>query len=193
MAEADVIRIVIEPMQLLFGEFGTDDADLIVKTYVRQFEKFDSRVLAETWDAVVADFMPSKRQPWPPIALIRKTAERVTEDHALASERMAPKNQPANPAWSPDAFRIANRLICSDLGRIAAREGWITQLHDYCRKARSMPDASAIARLKRQARLFEEAYTQVCRGDGGMLSASLLKLGDSMLARRDELAAKTDD
>jgi hypothetical protein len=191
MAAHDVDTIIIGPMVRMFGEYGTDDADLVIATYVRQFERFDAAVLAEAWDRTVADFMPSRRQAWPSVALIRKHAERVAEEVAAKAERHAPKNQ-QDSAWSPDAFAAADRLIRSPMGRAAAREGWITQLHDYCRRARSLPDASAIARLKREARLFDDAYGDVCRGNGGMLSGSLRKLGETFLRRRDELAAKVD-
>lgn len=191
MAAHDVNTIVIDPMVRMFGDYGTDDMDLVIATYVRQFEAFDAAVLREAWDRVVADFMPSRRQTWPPVALIRKHAERVAEEVAAKAERHAPKNQ-QDSAWSPDAFAAADRLIRSPMGRAAAREGWITQLHDYCRRARSLPDASAIAGLKREARLFDDAYGDVCRGNGGMLSGSLRKLGETFLRRRDELAAKVD-
>jgi len=189
MAEHDVHSIVIEPMVRMFGEYGTDDADLVIATYVRQFEKFDAAVLREAWDRTVADFMPSRRQTWPPVALIRKHAERVGEEHAAKAERhRAPSH--GDPAWSPEAFAAADRLIRSPMGREAAREGWITQLHDYGRRARSLPDASGVARLKREARLFEEAYGQICRGEGlPSLNAALRSLGETFLYRRDQLAA----
>lgn len=187
MAERDVHRIVIEPMIRMFGEHGTDDADLVIATYVRQFEKFDGDVLREAWDRTVADFMPSRRQTWPPVALLRKHAERVAEEIGARRERHT--SQPKDLAWSQEAIAAANRLIQSEMGRQAAREGWITQLHDYCRGARSLPDASMVYRLQSAARKFETAYQEVAKGNGGTLSAALLRLGDTMLARRDELAA----
>lgn len=188
MAERDVHALVIEPMIRIFGEYGTDDADLVIATYVRQFAKFDAVVLSQAWDRTVADFMPSRRQTWPPVALIRKHAERVGEECAAKAERQRPRTE-HDPAWSAEAFAAADRLIRSPMGREAAREGWITQLHDWCRRARQLPDAGAVARLKREARLFEDAYGVTCRGEAGTLSGALRRLGDTFLARRDQLAA----
>lgn len=192
MAAHDVTSIIIEPMTRMFGDYGTDDMDLVIATYVRQFEKFDAAVLREAWDRTVADFMPSRRQMWPAVALIRKHAERVAEDMAAASERRSVPNQ-FSPEWSHAAFAAADRLIRSPMGREAAREGWISHLHDYCRRARSLPDASTVASMRRNARLFEESYTACCQGRGGLLTDALRKLGESMLARRDQLAAMTTD
>ena len=88
MAAHDVDTIIIGPMVRMFGEYGTDDADLVIATYVRQFERFDAAVLAEAWDRTVADFMPSRRQAWPSVALIRKHAERVAEEVAAKAEKI---------------------------------------------------------------------------------------------------------
>lgn len=119
-----------------------------------------------------------------------KPAEVIEVCEAIAAERVVPEvNAASNGPWSSAAYTEANRLINSPMGREAAKEGWIGQLHDYCREHRKLPNASRVADLKREARLFDEAYSACCAGKGGTLNDALKKLGESFLTNRDRLAA----
>lgn len=119
-----------------------------------------------------------------------KPAEVIEVCEQIAAERAKPQpNEASRGPWSGDAFRDANRLINSPMGKEAAKDGWIGQLHDFCREARKLPNASQIAHLKREAKLFDEAYSACCAGKGGTLNDALKKLGESFLENRNRLAA----
>ncbi len=99
-----------------------------------------------------------------------------------------PPEGPKYPEWSREARAAADRLIVSDMGRLAADDGWALALHDFCRQTRRLPNATEQHRLKRTSTAFDEAYAECCRGDGGVLGASLKRLGDAMLRRRESYA-----
>lgn len=88
------------------------------------------------------------------------------------------------PDWSPEAIRIADGLMNSQIGREAARGGWSLGLHDFCRKTGRLPTQREIPDIRIGSRQFDEAYAKCCSGEAGVCSAALKKLGDSMLERR---------
>lgn len=109
------------------------------------------------------------------------------EDH-LASQSEKTPIGPKHPEWQPAAKARADRLIQSEMGRKAAREGWILSLHDYCRKHNELPPYTEVSRLKEMARGFEEAYSACCRGDGGTFNDSLRAYGEKFLKKREKYA-----
>lgn len=100
--------------------------------------------------------------------------------------------------------RLADELVMGELGRKAAREGWIVGLHDYIRDRGRMPDDGQIRKLKAASESVpgaldacvigmtkapekldgKEGFRQI---DGRDLAAELRKLGLSMLDRRQKL------
>ena len=94
------------------------------------------------------------------------------------------------PAASHDwdaRTKLAMDLCKTPQGRQAAQEGWIQQLYDYCRKKGAAPTAPAeIAELKREAKLFDEAYARCVKG-GWPYAAGLEKLGAKILKSREDL------
>lgn len=179
-------NILLERLVVVYGEPDSSDPAAYLRELSKLLAKFSDATLERAGDHVLATHR-GRMFPTP--------SECVVACETVLAEQIdsKPPEGQRHPEWSDAAFRIADRLICSPMGRDAAREGWITQLHDYCRKARQMPDAGTIAALKREARLFEESYGQVCRGEGlPALNASLRKLGEKFLERRDQLAAGAD-
>jgi len=119
-----------------------------------------------------------------------KPAEVIEVCEAIVAER-APKGAtpPVNLFFTGEAFRAANRLIRSEMGKEAARDGWIGQLHDFCRENARLPKGFEISKLKTEAKLFDQAYSACCAGKGGTLNTALKKLGETFLAKRNDLAA----
>lgn len=143
---------------------------------------FGPEALERAASALLRTHVPSNAKPWPSPAEICKAC-------ADAQEALAPpRTEEAYPDWSKEALREAYRLIKSPLGEDAARGGWILSLWDFCRKQRRLPQRHEIPILKQNAEDFNEAYGEANRWDGGTLSRALVKLGDSMLARRQALA-----
>lgn len=51
--------------------------------------------------------------------------------------------------WSAERAALADELICCDMGRTAAREGWIIGMHDFCREAGRAPDIHEAREIRR--------------------------------------------
>lgn len=105
---------------------------------------------------------------------------------ADAREEVAP-SKPLDkakwPEWEPEAIEAADRLICSDLGREAAKNGWVSGLHDFCRKNRRLPIGREVAECRESSRGFDESYRNSVHMRNGLGNA-LVELGNSMLANR---------
>jgi len=84
-------------------------------------------------------------------------------------------------------IKLADDLIQCGLGKLAAREYWILSLHDFAREHRRLPVGPEIERCRSDAAGFDRAYEDCLRGNGGALGAALIGLGESMLARRQQL------
>lgn len=84
---------------------------------------------------------------------------------------------------------LAYKLIRTEMGRQAAREGWILGLFDFIETRGRMPKGEPeVWTLRESAKGLDEAYDECVRG-GWEFAEPLRKLGDSMLERRNKLAA----
>jgi hypothetical protein len=168
----------IAHMMGVYGSPNTLDDDIFLAATRKALAGWRGDILAEAAERIV------KTHKWFP-----KPAEVIDVCEAIAAGRTTNADPTErNRDWTADALKTADRLIQSDMGRTAAAEGWITQLHDYARKHRSLPKPSVVHRLKHDARDFEAAYADVCAGRGGVLETALKKLGETMLAKRVQLA-----
>lgn len=85
--------------------------------------------------------------------------------------------------------KLAYGLIRSDMGRRAAEEGWILGLFEFIETRGRLPSGEPeIWTLRESARGLDDAYAECARG-GWDYAEPLRKLGDSMLERRNKLAA----
>ena len=94
--------------------------------------------------------------------------------------------------------RLADTLVKCDLGRRAAREGWLGAMHAYAVKNGRLPRENEFGAVKQQAREFDQAYADVVRGEYvaaktgevqkmNNLRPILEKLGSNMLSNRQDL------
>lgn len=113
-------------------------------------------------------------------------------DTRAAKSETVPET-PVDPQWSNASFAIADRLIKTPMGRVAATEGWILSLHDFIRREHRLPEPREIGPIKARARGFDDAYAEVCRGGGGVCSAALKRLGDTFLDKRAKYARMTGE
>ncbi len=88
--------------------------------------------------------------------------------------------------WTSDRLKLATDLCMSPMGREAAKEGWVQQLHDFARKNSRLPQPGEIGALKREAKAFDEAYARCVKG-GWPQAEKLERLGAMMLKRREDL------
>lgn len=178
---------MIARLAIVYGQPDSPDPVAFLEEFSKLLANYSEKTLDEATDKVLKKH---RGRQWP------TPAECIAAcDEVLQFDRAAEARRPATienyPDWSHDAIARANKLIQSPMGRQAAKEGWISALWDYCRVSGDLPDSeAAISHCKSVARGFDEAYAQVCRGEGlPMLNAALKKLGDSMLERRNKLAA----
>ncbi len=127
----------------------------------------------------------NKRRGWPPVNEILTACEDARQ--ILAPPK---KLEETHKDWSTEAFKFSNDALMSPLGRRAAQEGWIGALDTFLRRNRTLPTAANEARLKREAREFDEALAACISKRAGVLSASLEKLGTALLDRRNRLTDK---
>lgn len=174
-------QALIDRFSALYGEPKTDDVQKFVAEYVRALSPWSQAVLERAGDAVIEQ---QTHRFWPMPGTVVKACREACEEVSTTQQPVR------HPEWSSAAIAAADALVQSPLGRQAAEEGWITQLHDYCRRVRTLPTPDAIASLKREARLFEEAYHIVSSGGINIppLAAQIKTLGDRMLVRRDRHA-----
>ena len=172
------VQALLDRLMVVYGEPKTHDLKAWAEEYTRQLAGFGSH----HWDKAADHLFRHHRiKSWPTPGEIIAAWEAVSPRPHLAEG-------PKHSDWTEAAIARADRMIQSDMGREAAQEGWITGLHDHCRRNHVMPTPREVASLKRAAREFEEAYAIACRGDCGELSRRLVELGDSALARRERLA-----
>ena len=91
--------------------------------------------------------------------------------------------------WSAERVRLAYDLIHSELGKQAARGGWVFGLWNFCRVNQRHPKEMEIEKLKKQAAKHRKLVEDCHRGNGGKLSAALATIGESMIAKGEVMAA----
>lgn len=175
----DVLRNVVTPMIATYGELETDDQDLVVAAYERLLAVYSDNTLTKAWDLVAADYLPSKRMPWPAPALIKRACEKVAVVER-ASKRL--------PELSRDTKNaaLAMQAVRSEMGKQAAREGWVLGLHDFVVKHGREPRPFEVGELIKAAKYVDRCAAGVEKM--GALHAPLAKLAESILARRERLA-----
>lgn len=168
----------IARMNSVFGEPKTDN----VEAYLAEVTKALTGWTAATLEKA-GDHLLRKVKFFPKPAEIIEVCQEIVAQSGPAPERKG------DQSWTRYALLSADRLIQCEMGRVAARENWITGLHDFCRKNLRLPDAIEAQHIKREAHEFDKAYSSVARGEGGVLTVALRGLGDSMLRKRDRLSA----
>ena len=111
--------------------------------YVDNLARYSSEVLQEAANLLLAT-RKERRFPLPAECIeacqeienrleLKKTAEKLRE-------RNVPKRLPLDgKEWTKERVEMANRLMRSEVGRLAAQEGWIVALHDFCREQKRLP------------------------------------------------------
>jgi len=178
--------VMLQRLMIVYGEPDSGDPGAYLREVGRLLQGYTEAEQQEATDLVLKTH---RGRQWPTPAECVNACIEVRDQR---TDRQVPEG-PKYPEWTESAFAAADRLINSEIGRQAAREGWIGQLHDFCRKARHLPDASVIADLRREARKFDEAYAFVQDGGGlQALNGALRKLGESFLDKRDRLSDRAN-
>lgn len=105
-----------------------------------------------------------------------------------ASTEQLPELRQSSDEWSRERRKLAHDLKRSDLGRQAAREGWIVALWNFCRRNQRLPSGREIDQCKRDSEGIEEIYSRASRGGCGPLSAKIAKFAEGLLEQRKNWA-----
>lgn len=180
---SDKIEKFIAGMSLAFPKRFADETEQIewFQMWKQALERFDPWVV----EAATVRIRESRTErSFPLIAEVRKVCADVLND-----DRRSKPTLPTEPE-KREPYALADSLVNSEIGRQAAREGWILSLHDFCRTNYRLPSGIEIDRCRRSAQDMDRAYVEAETGRAGELSRSLAGLGRTMLARRDALAAR---
>lgn len=179
-------NILLARLGVIFGQPDHTDPVAYLAEMDRLLKKYTESQLDAGADLVLKTH---RGRSWP------TPAECVTgcEDAMQARFDTLPRAPIPNehPQWTKQAIAVADRLIQCDLGQRAANEGWVLGLHDFCRKKARLPQLHEIAKIKVASKEFDHAY-RMAQETGGAMGQSLVKLGATMLARRDRCARVTD-
>lgn len=170
---------------------------------------YDADVLAKAAQRII-DKRTDRRFPLP--AEIRGVCQEIAEDARL--EALPIDTADAPPRFASYRYKLADELVMTDMGRQAARDGWVLGLHHFVVEHGRLPDANKrkpfevweemadgggidrrtlmlteVEYLQRAAQDFE-AYHARCLGGRFPLAPALAGLGSAMRARSDELARR---
>jgi len=171
-------------LQTMYGEPDSDDPAAFLAEYARLLRNYTAKELDGAGDIVLRR---NRYKTWPTVGECVNACEDVRDAASVGAP--PPGIQDKYPEWSKEAVGKAYRLINSELGKQAAKDGWIMSLWDFCRKNRRLPREGELGRLIGTSREFDNAYRQVCAGGGGALGSALERLGASMLEKRSKLSA----
>lgn len=176
-----------------------DQEDRWMEIMARETSGFSDRVLEQALSNIVR----RKEHRIPTVGECIEAcceAKRWLEQDKAAGE-LPDLHPSASRDWSTERRKLAHDSIQTEMGREAARDGWIGSLWNFVREQQRLPKGQEVEGCKRQAKEFLETYEMVLRGEcvdkDGVVqklpkaeAAVLQKLGASMLARREEWASE---
>ena len=129
----DVASHILRPMEAIYGRFDTDDAELVIDSYITALSEFSNDTLRAAYTEVVKDYRPSKRQPCPAPAFFVAAARKIlaaTGKPISDETREAWRQPPVDDLKAAEAYMIESS---SSLVNMALREGWGRSLRDVAR------------------------------------------------------------
>ena len=142
----------------------------------------------ESWvlDAATTRIIQTRKTPGFPLPReVIDVCQQVLADDRAAKPQFNATKAPGDP------FKLANELVCGDLGKRAAREGWVLTLRDFIVREGRLPQGDAeIRRLIATRDRFQQNLIDCIDGNGGLFGEPLAKLGRSMAKREYEIAKR---
>tara|TARA_R110000868_G_scaffold4998_6_gene30979 strand:- start:1626 stop:2300 length:675 start_codon:yes stop_codon:yes gene_type:complete len=168
-----------------------------LRSMVESLKAYDGDILDRACQEIIDTRGTRAGEKWFPLpAEIRRVctdiADETNRPKVLAAEMEAAK---ANP-WSRARTRfVIEQLLSGEMGKRAARDGWIGPLYDECRLRNELPKAHEIDGLKRRAEDFFAVRSMCHRregwpatGVGSGLAGAAARLGDT-IEKRNRLVA----
>jgi hypothetical protein len=172
-------------------------------TYNRELGRFSTEVLDEAKRDLIVG---RKERFFPPLSECVDACYKARKRSDLVAKAALATVTNYDPAksdpYAPWRGEMADRLIIGDMGRKAAKEGWILMLHDFIWVNQRLPRKEEIPALKAAIEGFEEAYKRCVAMVGWKgkdqlgelaLSGKLAEWGESIIARRAELTERVEN
>lgn len=175
---------MLEQLGIVYGVPDSPDPVAFLGKYAELLKRYSTTELEAGADRLISQ---RKFKSWPTVAECIAAVEDYRQD---LHSRNAPEFQTkeAHPDWSQRAIDAADDLINCDMGRKAAREGWVLGLHDYCRANGALPEPREIVPMMNSARYIDRCAAGV--EPMGLLAESLQKMAAGFLAKREKLAKR---
>ncbi len=176
------MNILIRRLATVFGhpDFA-DDPKAYLDELNRLIGHYSEPVLEHAANQLIREHTPTQRNPWPSPATIAKACAAALPTWGVARPTAAAGE------WSKESVAKAYDLLKSPMGRVAANEGWVLGLWDFCRKNGRLPDRKEVGRIKDGAQGFDKSFAEATRIKT-QIGDALVRLGETMLARRHKLA-----
>lgn len=154
-----------------------------VSSWVRAFKNFEPWVLEA---ATIRIIEGRTERSHPIISDVKKVCYEVIREDAETKPKL-----PTEAKSVGDSYRLAAELIKGELGKRAAREGWVLTLRDFVVNNHRLPEGQLeINRLIGIRDKFLMNLNDCIEGRGGLFGAPLAKLGRSMVKREYEIAQR---
>jgi hypothetical protein len=138
-----VVQKFITPLKQAFPlpkAAEKNEADFL-KFYIEELNFYTDTVLEFSAKRIIAS---RETRSFPLVAECLKACKETFNEFS----KPAPKDRATDDEWSPEAFKAADKLLNSDIGRRAADENWHWQLWDWMRKNRRWPNTMEAAKIK---------------------------------------------
>jgi len=196
------IQNFISDLEVAFPRFGQKDevaerrwSELIG----RKLKHYKGHILKDAAEDMITH---RTTKSFPSLAEMLKACDKwLPRDDASTAELQAWQKYDDCDKYREDEAYWAKCLDHADKSPIFAQsvsENWHSALRVFMMRERRLPNEAERQTCRQEARLFLEAYESCVRGDGDINNVGALKklhfpaksleaLGDSMLARREEL------
>lgn len=187
------VSTFISQLVLHFGEPKFDVSDLDkpkahaewLKSMIKTLRGYPDASLAKGAEIIVAT---RKYRSFPLVSECIDACQEAQKWHEAQKPKLAFSSASgALSQFSPERERLADDLVGGEMGRKAASDGWISALHQFCRKEMRLPQGHEIKTCIDEARSVDEWTNKAAHGGCGAFSHSVMQLGQSLQKRRDAL------
>ena len=178
-----------------FGEPNLpDNADkaTIYGAYARALSQYSDKVLQRAADGMLAT---RSQRKFPLLAECLEACRSAQDEIAGEAKRENDNRRQSaksNDPWSPERVHLADGMMRSEIGREAAREGWIVSLHDFCREDGRLPNKFEAERV-RSAALARKAERERREREFGGNPKLIQVVAKAMEAKRARLSALANE
>jgi hypothetical protein len=159
-----------------------ENVDAWVTEWENALKQFEAWVIEAAATRIIHD-RTQAGFPFP--AEVRRVCYQVLADDKSSKPTLDVAPDKGNP------YKLASELIKCELGRRAAREGWVLTLRDFVVRNGRLPQGDIeIKKLIKIRDQFQQNLIDCIDGNGGLLGGPLAKLGRSMAKKEYDLAQR---